>query len=472
MTVTQLDDCAKLETYLNEHRINAVLLECGPDFQQEIEHIHYIKPALPVVLYGEELSHEQTRSAFLCGAVDALHIRGATSEDCCDALERALDSLRYTSDSAMLHQTRSIKVIAHRGRQLELQLAEGNPPPFYMNGNRATLLRADVLCTKPSAFWQQDAAWEWIQEFGVHNSFLLPGADDILHLGAIVEQDFINAASFKVMLHTRLERCYSRLRELNCICAACHCSSDFLSRSTLHHLDNQAELIFYLNDSQTIPDLPRRLNSTLPAELYTEFCSAAATRDTELAVHCVDRATEKLRTDMPAPNFAKAKLNRFLWEFASVMGSQGDHCRLLMVDVSHIDAMRDSIVEIIRSTLACKESIQSVSPLEELIHRIETNPGLSISIDQAAEEINFSRSHFCRLFRQQTGLSFTAFLTQKRIALACDLMRKTGMRIDEISDTVGINNTWYFKKLFQKETGMRAEDWIAENRPLEVPPRQ
>ena len=55
-----------------------------------------------------------------------------------------------------------------------------------------------------------------------------------------------------------------------------------------------------------------------------------------------------------------------------------------------------------------------------MIQRIKDNPGRSVSIDQIAQELNFSRSHFCRLFRSETGMSFNEFLTKTRITKACD----------------------------------------------------
>ena len=44
-----------------------------------------------------------------------------------------------------------------------------------------------------------------------------------------------------------------------------------------------------------------------------------------------------------------------------------------------------------------------------------------MSIDFAAAEIGFSRSHFCRLFRQQTGMSFTELMNSDVLdrALTC-----------------------------------------------------
>lgn len=464
VTATQRSDLNELESYFAEHRFSAVLLEGSPILEQDIDRVRRISPTLPIVVYADNPDHEQTRRAFLCGAADVLRLRSVTGDEICDTLERVLNPMKQISLAENLYQARSIRIIAQRGQQFIRQLMDGTPPAFYMNGNRATLLRANVLCTQPTALWQYDAAWEWVQEFGAVNSFLFESSGGELRLGAIVEQDYVNTASFKRMLGSRLERFYGRMSAMNCVCVATHCSSDYLSLSVLHHLDNIAELVFYMEESQTIQDSAGRVNASFPAQFYSEFCSAAAVRDVSSAIACVDRAVLKLRSEQPAPAFARAKLSRFIWELASVIGSRGDQNVLTRLDDSHIRILRDSIVEVTRSVLASDSGAPSASPLDELIRRIEANPGIPINIDQAAEEINFSRSHFCRLFRQQTGLSFTAFLTQKRIAMACDLMKKTAMRVDEISDIVGISNTWYFKKLFLKETGVSVEDWLVQNR--------
>lgn len=468
VSVSKQNDLTDIENYFSEHRFDAVMLECGPNFDACFDRLRRINPMLPIVAYDENPDHAKTRTAFLAGALDVLKVHGVTADAVGDILEHALNPLSHSSTAEGQHQIKSIHSVAQRGQSFVRQLMDGTPPTFYMNGNRATLIRANVICTNPTPLWQQDAAWEWIQEFTAANSFLFDSGTSELRLAAIIEQDYVNSASFKRMLNSRLERCYNRLSALGCVCVATHCSSDYLSLAMLHRLDSIVDLAFYMDECQTILDSNQRSTAAFPAQIYSEFCSAVALRDASTAIACIDRAVAKLRNDLPSPTFAREKLNRFLWEFASVVGTRGDRAIPLITDDSRLRLLRDSIVNIVRSTLAADADIQPDSPLDELIRRIESNPGAAINIDQAAEEINFSRSHFCRLFRQQTGLSFTAFLTQKRIGMACELLKKTGMRVDEISDIVGISNTWYFKKLFQKETGLAVEDWIAQNRDTDL----
>ena len=356
--------------------------------------------------------------------MDVLRIRSATAPAIEPVLRRALDPISHTFADGLRHREQSIRAISRRGENFSQRLVSGDPPQFYMNGNRAMLLRANVLCTGSGLLWRQDAAWAWIQEFGVTNTFLFPSSGSELHLGGdrragLHQRHLLQAHAHRpaepvlppagrVELRVRGNVLQFGLPEL--ICAA---PSDHL-----------VELVFYLDECQTLSDSAHRANTLPPPQLYGEFCTATAVHDVDAAVACVDRAVGKLRSDMPAPDFAREALSRFLWEFASVVGSRADHPCSLRVDDSHIGALRNSIVSIIRNTLSADLDGSPDSPLVELIRRIEANPGLPISIDQAAREINFSRSHFCRLFRQQTGQSFTEFLTQSASPWPASCSRK------------------------------------------------
>ena len=190
---SQRAGCAEIELYLAEHRIDAVLLEAAGGFLEDMERIHQTKPAMPIVAYDDDPGYAATRSALLNGAVDVLRIRSATAPAIEPVLRRALDPISHTFADGLRHREQSIRAISRRGENFSQRLVSGDPPQFYMNGNRATLLRANVLCTGSGLLWRQDAAWAWIQEFGVTNTFLFPSSGSELHLGAIVEQDYINA---------------------------------------------------------------------------------------------------------------------------------------------------------------------------------------------------------------------------------------------------------------------------------------
>ena len=64
-----------------------------------------------------------------------------------------------------------------------------------------------------------------------------------------------------------------------------------------------------------------------------------------------------------------------------------------------------------------------------------------------------STSYFCIIFKQETGKTFTDYLTSMRIDHACELLKTTNYRSNEISYMVGYASHSYFCTVFKKCVG-------------------
>ncbi len=73
----------------------------------------------------------------------------------------------------------------------------------------------------------------------------------------------------------------------------------------------------------------------------------------------------------------------------------------------------------------------------------------AISVDQAASMCGFSASHFMKLFRELTGISFTQYVKQLRLEEAAKLLKTTGKRVGEVAEEVGFHNLSYFSRAFE-----------------------
>ena len=78
----------------------------------------------------------------------------------------------------------------------------------------------------------------------------------------------------------------------------------------------------------------------------------------------------------------------------------------------------------------------------------------NLMLQDAADEVHLSQSHFSTVFAQETGLTFTQYLTALRIGKAKELLEATEMRSSQIAMEVGYNDSHYFSYLFKKNTGM------------------
>jgi AraC-like DNA-binding protein/ligand-binding sensor protein len=76
-----------------------------------------------------------------------------------------------------------------------------------------------------------------------------------------------------------------------------------------------------------------------------------------------------------------------------------------------------------------------------------------IKLRQIARALNISTFHFCRTFKQGTGLTFVEYLSRVRIEKAKSLLHKNDLRVSEIAYDVGFQSITHFNRIFRKLVG-------------------
>lgn len=84
--------------------------------------------------------------------------------------------------------------------------------------------------------------------------------------------------------------------------------------------------------------------------------------------------------------------------------------------------------------------------------------------DMVAEYTGLSVSYFCRLFKNEMGISYSNYITKKRIELAEQLYRTTDMKVYEIAGKVGYTNEKYFARLYKEQTGHSMKNLIKKGK--------
>ncbi len=87
----------------------------------------------------------------------------------------------------------------------------------------------------------------------------------------------------------------------------------------------------------------------------------------------------------------------------------------------------------------------------------------NINLKDVASYVALSNNHFCTVFSQEMGVTFTEYLTGLRLNRAKELLRTTSLRSSDITYQVGYNDPHYFSYLFKKNTGMTPRDYRREN---------
>ncbi|WP_438444119.1 helix-turn-helix domain-containing protein [Gorillibacterium sp. sgz5001074] len=92
--------------------------------------------------------------------------------------------------------------------------------------------------------------------------------------------------------------------------------------------------------------------------------------------------------------------------------------------------------------------------IENAIGYIQANYAEPVTLQELARQAGLSVRQFSRLFRQQTGLSFSGYLQMCRVEAACRLLQTTRMSIRDTAHSVGYTDLKFFHRLFKRITGV------------------
>jgi AraC family transcriptional regulator len=103
----------------------------------------------------------------------------------------------------------------------------------------------------------------------------------------------------------------------------------------------------------------------------------------------------------------------------------------------------------------------SQSQLQTVFDYVHAHLDQDIALSNVANTLNLSLYHFCRLFKQSTGITPYQYLTGCRIERAKRLLRITQLPITEIAFAVGLTNHSSFTRLFRQYVGVSPKEFRA-----------
>lgn len=101
----------------------------------------------------------------------------------------------------------------------------------------------------------------------------------------------------------------------------------------------------------------------------------------------------------------------------------------------------------------------SPKALLRAIERLRSDDVADVSLAALASEAGLSRFHFCRAFKESTGLSPHAWLRQHRLEQAMNMLRDTDAPVVSVAVALGYASQTAFAAAFRKLTGATPSDW-------------
>ncbi|AOM81757.1 helix-turn-helix transcriptional regulator [Salisediminibacterium beveridgei] len=124
-----------------------------------------------------------------------------------------------------------------------------------------------------------------------------------------------------------------------------------------------------------------------------------------------------------------------------------------------------SLIPVIESIISYKQSTEDIRhPLIiETLHYIHDHIEDELSLTEAAAHIYVNPSYLSRLFKKETGSSFSRYLTEKKMIRAKDLLDQ-GHLVTDVSNRLAFNDVSYFTKVFRKYWGILPRDVVARQK--------
>lgn len=102
-------------------------------------------------------------------------------------------------------------------------------------------------------------------------------------------------------------------------------------------------------------------------------------------------------------------------------------------------------------------TVKSVAKL--VVKYINSHISENVSTSVLSDVTGYSSGYLSRIFRQEIGMSIHDYVAQTRMNLAKEMLVNTNLKIYEVAENCGYENTTYFIKIFRISTGITPQDY-------------
>lgn len=110
--------------------------------------------------------------------------------------------------------------------------------------------------------------------------------------------------------------------------------------------------------------------------------------------------------------------------------------------------------------------IRTEAPQGQSVNRLSTITGYIAhhfttidSLEEIAQACFVSKSHMCRIFRSELGVSVVSYINTLKLRYACELLRLDKLSTVEIARECGFNSSQYFSRIFRKMIKMTPQEY-------------
>jgi AraC-like DNA-binding protein len=118
-----------------------------------------------------------------------------------------------------------------------------------------------------------------------------------------------------------------------------------------------------------------------------------------------------------------------------------------------------SSVKLASTFFSSVKGVENEKRINRVCQYVQKHAGEKISLQKAADMIHLSDTAFCKFFKRATGKTFSDYVNDIRIGLACSLLTESDKTVNEIAYQCGFESLTYFNRVFLKKKNARPREF-------------
>ena len=119
------------------------------------------------------------------------------------------------------------------------------------------------------------------------------------------------------------------------------------------------------------------------------------------------------------------------------------------INIKEINALLPKMIEEFGEAVRTAQQERHSSAISKVVSYITLHLSQEITLAELAKIVHISPAHLSRRFKEETGLTISQYIAQKRCQKAAELLQRTNLPVQDISAHVGYLDSNYFVKVFK-----------------------
>ncbi len=170
----------------------------------------------------------------------------------------------------------------------------------------------------------------------------------------------------------------------------------------------------------------------------------------------LELTNELLSRDFSFFNFQSKEFDD-LTGFADVL--YGEYSNDDKYKTDAINSLLEYFIILILRKLPCVKLRAATDAVSKAISYLNFKFRETPSLRQAAKEVNLNPTYFSELFKRETGVSYTNYLTALKIDYAKSLLKNDDVKITDVAYESGFNSLSNFMRAFKQREGLSPKNY-------------